>query len=486
MKLEIYNSYCRLNEGFSKESLQLIKTVLTYRNDIDAELNNLFFQLKKAKRNNNNKLYHLTLKKIQKLKESEWVCWFNDNQFPTGLLNIVKAALESIKEPYQEIDLRKRPPKELILNWNNTPHTLRYYQKEMLDLGLKEGRGVFESCVGSGKSLVMGYLIKEISVPSLVIVPSVALGLQLENDFKFWFGKNKVDTVDTKKVRSGKILKPIRIATIQSLASLQKSGELRHLLKDVKAVIGDEIHHAGSNSYTNLLPDMEHIYYRFGFTGTFLRGDARVLDMWGFLSNVLYRYPAFQAIQEGYLTPLEINIYDLPGRSSKSYHKEYDLNYCGNPVLLKAVLEICLNASENDQILILVKNKDKSGKILNEFLNLQGIENTYISGDDKKEIINSSISDFNEKKIKVLLGSSVIGEGIDIRSTDHLIMCQGGKSEVVIVQASGRVVRLFDGKKIAKIHDFNFINTKYMSKHLKVRENIYQRNFECPIKKIAI
>lgn len=485
MNLEIYNSFCKLSGEVPNEASSLIKEVLTYRNDIDAELGQLFFQLNNAKRYSNKKLYGMTLAKIKHLKSNEWVCWFNDNTFPTGHLNIVKESLKTLKLNPKVIDHRKIPTNSLIMNWNNKPFAPRYYQEAMIKLGLEEGRGVFESAVGTGKSLIAAYILKELSVVSLVIVPSIALGLQLENDFASWFGRTKVETLNTKRVLSGKSLKPIRIVTIQTLASLQKSGNLQLAIKDVEAIFIDEIHHAGAASYTNLLPEIDHVYYRFGFTGTFLRNDAKSLDMWGFLSNVLYRYPAHQAIEEGYLTPIEVSVYELYGKISRSYPKEYDHNYCGSQQLLNKVKEICFSAEEQDQILILVKNKDKAGKIFHEFLLAHGLENSYISGDDPKEVINGTIKDFNDKKVRILIGSSVIGEGIDVRSTDHLIMCQGGKSEIVIVQAVGRAVRLFEGKKIAKIHDFDFIGTKYMRKHLAQRQNIYKRNFECGINRIS-
>jgi superfamily II DNA or RNA helicase len=142
------------------------------------------------------------------------------------------------------------------------------------------------------------------------------------------------------------------------------------------------------------------------------------------------------------------------------------------------VLEICQGVASDQQVLILVNKKDKAGKIFHEVLQAHGIDASYISGDDSKEVINNTIADFNDKKINILIGSSVVGEGIDVRSTDHLLMCQGGKSEVVIVQAVGRVVRLYEDKHAAIVHDFNFVNTKYMQKHYEQRLNIYDRNFE--------
>ena len=430
-------------------------------------------------------MVHATMAQINALKKNEWVCWFNNDTFPSGHLNIVRETIKSLGVYCTETDHRVVPTNDFILKWYNKPYDPRYYQHDMISLGIKEGRGVFESAVGTGKSLILAYILKELSVTSLIIVPSVALGLQLETDFITWFGKHMVETITTKNVRSGKKLKPIRIVTVQTLASLQKTGEIQSLVADVGALFVDEIHHAGSASYTNLLSAIDHVYYRFGFTGTFLRNDSKSLDMWGFLSNVLYRYPAHKAIAEGFLTPVEVTVHELSGKRSTSYPKEYDNNYCGSEQLLNKVKELCEQVRDNEQVLILVKNKDKAGKLFHEYLSAFGLHNSYISGDDKKEVINGTIKAFNEKKVRILIGSSVIGEGIDVRSTDHLIMCQGGKSEIVIVQAVGRGVRLFEGKTIARVHDFDFLNTKYMRKHLVQREDIYRRNFECDINRIS-
>lgn len=481
MRLEIQNSFCKLSGNISAQTRELITRVLTYRNDIDAELAQLFFKLKQAKKAGNGKMAGMLVGRINALKKSEWVCWFKDDYFPTGHLNIVREALKILGCVYEEIDLRKIPTQDTIYNWRSRPHAPRYYQSEMIPLGLKEGRGVYVAAVGTGKSLVMAYILKELGLTSLIVVPGTSLGLQLERDFKMWFGPNKVETVTTAKVRKSTKLAPIRIVTIQTLASLEKTGDFTKFISDVGALFVDEIHHAGSNSYVKLLPYLDHVYYRFGFTGTFLRNDSKSLDLWGFLSNVLYRYPAHQAITEGFLTPIQVLVHDLPGKPSRSYPKEYDNNYCGSQELLNKVKDICELAGDNEQILILVKNKDKAGKIFHEFLDACGISNSYISGDDTKETINDSIRAFNEKRIRVLIGSSVIGEGIDVRSTDHLIMCQGGKSEIVIVQGVGRAVRLFEGKQVAFVHDFNFKGTKFLTKHLRQRIDIYKRNFECPV-----
>ena len=483
--LVIRNSFCTL-EGFPEEVMEAVAKVLTYKNDIEAEKQQLFRLMKMAKAKENQKQYYFLVGKLKELEATEYVCWLDDDgNFPTGHLNIVKDVLKIVSKDYTVDDTRKVPENNIILRWKNKPFDPRYYQREMIDLGIEEGRGVFESAVGSGKSLVMTYLLMEFSVVSLVVIPSRGLLEQHKTELELYFGRHNVQHVETKDVKKkNPTFAPIRLMTPQTLASLKKQGLLHIVVKDVDALYCDEFHHAGSKSYTDLLEELDHVYYRFGFTGTFLRNDNKTLDMWGVLSNKLYSYPAWKAIEEGYLTPLKVMVHTVKGVGNRNYQTEYKKNYCrekkeGGEELLFRIKHIVEEfADSDDQILILVNRKDAAGKIIHKYLDAEGIDNTYISGDDSKELIHKSIEDFNDKKIRVLIGSSVIGEGIDIRSTDHLIMAQGGKSEIAIVQASGRAVRLFDGKDVAYIHDFRFTGTKYMEKHLGQRIDIYMNNFD--------
>lgn len=463
------------------EADQVLKQMLTYRNEIDGERGLMFSRMKYFKSQGLMQKYYACVARIKKLEETEFVCLYNNRTFPTGLLNLVVEALKALSLPYELVDSRAVPGRDALLRWMNKPWDPRYYQNDMIRLGLEHGRGVFQAAVGSGKSLIMAYMIKELSVTSLIVVPSRGLSNQLYNDFSVWFGDRNVDILDAQKIRKLKKVKPISIITIQSCASLKKSGEFEEFAKNFEAVHYDEIHHAGSSSYVNLLPDLEHVYYRFGYSGTFLRNDNKTLDMWSCISNVLYNYPAHQAIKEGFLTPMEVLVHKMDGKANRDYKKEYDKNYCANPDLLQRVLDIT-QIDLNSQVLVLVSRKDKSGKIIHEYLNTLGIQNAYISGDNSKDEVNEAIEAFNSKKVRILIGSSVLGEGIDIRSTDHLVMAQGGKSEIVMVQAAGRLIRLYDGKFKGYLHDFQFRGTKYMEKHLDDRLDTYKRNFECPVR----
>lgn len=476
MEIVVKNSFCEVLGEIPSEVKELLKAVLTYKNEIEGERGRLFFQLKLAKRHNNQKQYFATKAKIKHLEDNQYVCWYQDNTFPTGHLALIVEALRASGCAFKITDVRKKPSEYALLRWYNQPYEPRYYQKEMIELGKLHGRGVFESAVGTGKSLIMAYLIMQFKVNSLIIVPTRGLSDQIYNDFCAWFGAGAVQLLDAGKIRKAKELKPIRIITLQSLGSLKKTGDLEKLVADVDAIHYDEFHHSAASTFTKIIRDLEHIYYRFGYTGTFMRNDNKTLDMWAFLDHALYEYPAWKAINDKFLTPLNVLVHTLPGKPCADYQKEYDQNYCGNAHLLDKIHKICTQV--DSQILILVNKKEKSGEIIHNYLNTMGVDSSYISGDNEKQEITGTIRAFNDKKIRVLIGSSVISEGIDIRSTDHLLNVKGGKSEIVLVQSVGRAVRLYPGKTNAFLHEFKFTGTEYLEAHFEDRLVAVQENFK--------
>jgi superfamily II DNA or RNA helicase len=487
IKLSVSNSFVKCSDLSEKERAS-VKALLTYKVDFGAQKLRLVFKMKAMQRKAQTcksakqagffkAMVQKTYQEIEDIKKKEIVCWFRDDAFPTGHLELVKNYLS--KKEYQFVldDLRIVPKKTHIYKWVNQPEELRYYQKEIIAKCLAESRGVIESAVSSGKTLMMTCVIKEMGVKTLLVVPSSALSKQIYDEVSNYLGKHMVEIVDTKKVRAKADLKPIRIVTIQSLASLNKTKDIGHILKGVDCVMGDEFHHWGSKSATDLLPHLDSVYSRIGWTGTFMRNDSSLLDLYGILSNVLHRYPAYQGVKDGFLTPIIKVNHELSGTLKLNYQKEYDENYCGNPDMLGIIKKILIEMAVDKQVLILINKKDKSGNIIHKFLKAEGFECSYISGDNSKEEINDTIKKFNAKKINILIGSSVIGEGVNVRSTDHLILAQGGKSEIAIVQAIGRLVRLYEGKEYGYLHDFCFQNTKYMLKHYNMRTEIIKRVF---------
>ena len=323
----ISNSYCDLR-GFSSKTLAIIDEVLTVHTDIDQQrdyLNGqiewLERQVKRFDKTKNSspkvmkiwKMFRQKLgfakKQLKDLEASEYVHHLHGTEFATGLLHIVEDVLEAIKQKYLKTDTRKIPERRHEFLLCNPFHEPRYYQTAAHEAAMRDGRGVIESAVGTGKTDMLERIIYNLGVNNLIVVPSKPLLEQLQPILEEHFGRGNVIRLTSKPLSQAKLRKlrkrPIRIINIGSLAAAQKSGNMGPLVEDIDAIYIDEIHHAGSKSYTNLLKALDHVYYRFGFTGTFLRNDSKTLDMWGFLSTVLYRYPAHQAITDGFLTPMK-------------------------------------------------------------------------------------------------------------------------------------------------------------------------------------
>lgn len=474
-KIIINNSFCQL-VGFPEALLALIKTTLTYTNEeVIRQKQMLYRQIQRAKYTNNIK-YLIVLKQKFKSLGPDTVCWLNENnEFPTGLLHIVKEKIGNAN--CQIDDKRKKPESSQIFRWNNRPPELRYYQKEAVDIFLQKGRGVIESAVGSGKTAMSVSIIKELSVNTLFVVTSSALLEQADDVLSSAFGKKNVQKITSKDIKNNKKLKPIKIVTFQTMHSLNKNGLLYSLLNDVEFVIIDEAHHSASQTFTSLLKSMEGIYYRLAMTGTYLRNDSKTLDLWGMCGEKIYEYSAAKATKEGFLTPVEFNIVTLPGKFNSNYQREYQENY-GGQEMLKSIDNIIENKIPDDkQILILVDRKEKAGHLIYDYIKDKFADVTYVNGDDSKQNISEAIENFNNKKIRILIASQVLGEGVDIRSTDHLIMARGGKSEIAMTQAVGRAIRLYPGKDVAYVWDFNFSFCRYLNKHLNIRCDIYSKQF---------
>lgn len=474
--LFVNNSFCTLSK-FPQNILEEVADSLTYENEsAEQDIISKWGLRKMALRRGQTNWADQLVKEIKVLEENKVVCLLKGNQFPTGLLAIVKEVL--VRYDYVLTDERIKPEPYHTFRWANVPFELRYYQDEMHDLAIEHGRGVFESCVGSGKTRIMQEIVKTLEVNTLIVLPSSGLVEQTYRAFLLSFGRKSVGKMTTASVKKNDKLKPIMFVTIQTLASLEKQKLAGEALRNIDAIFFDEFHHAGSASYTNLQAHMNHIYYRFGFTGTFARNDSKTFEMWSLLSNRLYYYPAYQAIEEGFLTPVELHIHALKGTPNKNYMKEYHANYGASEELIRGIELIVESIPDNEQTLILVDRKEKCGNVLFEHFTELGIDIVYISGDDSKELITDTIEEYNDKEINKLIGSSVIGEGIDLNSCQHLILARGGKSPIQIVQAIGRAVRLSEGKDVSHIYDFYFENTKYLGKHCEQRVDTFQNQFK--------
>ena len=86
----------------------------------------------------------------------------------------------------------------------------------------------------------------------------------------------------------------------------------------------------------------------------------------------------------------------------------------------------------------------------------------------------AAIARFNSGQTKVLIGTSAISTGVDLRPVGCLIYMQGGTSEIKIKQAIGRGTRITEGLKDFWVVDFIIKGSPVLERHAGVRADMYQ------------
>ena len=99
----------------------------------------------------------------------------------------------------------------------------------------------------------------------------------------------------------------------------------------------------------------------------------------------------------------------------------------------------------------------------------------YLKGEDPLNKRMEVINKFNNGEIPVLIGSSILNEGISISNMKTLIMASGGKAQTQTVQKIGRVLRITKEKRQGVFYDFIDMNNKYLFKHSKQRLSLYKK-----------
>ena len=85
--------------------------------------------------------------------------------------------------------------------------------------------------------------------------------------------------------------------------------------------------------------------------------------------------------------------------------------------------------------------------------------------------------------MKVLIGTSLLGEGVDLPIADALVYARGEKAEVTLTQNSFRVCTAIPEKKDAVIVDFADRHHRKLLSHSKERLQVY---FDQPIFNVNI
>lgn len=379
--------------------------------------------------------------------------------FPTGLLYI---AIRYFKFNRLKVEIKdtRIAPKSFIGSFRASlgvvPHT---WQQNAATAAYNAKRGCIQATTGTGKSLVIALLIEKVKVNTLVVVPSLEIKRQLEHMLSEAFG--------AKMVGKGR---PIWVANIDSLDPKTEA-------KGYDCVIIDEFHHAAASTYRKLNKyAWRNIYYRFGLTATFFRSQPHErLLLEGVLSRKVYELDYQTAVKNKYIVPMQAYYVELPKRAVEGYtwaqvYKELIVENDARNNRITGLLRALEDAKKS--ALCLVKEIEHGVRLGFPFANGQD--------EESKELIK----EFNNRDIYPLVGTQgILGEGVDTKPCEYVILTGLGKSKNALMQAFGRGFRNYPGKEICTIILFNDPSHKFTRSHFREQCKVLKQEYGCiPVK----
>lgn len=411
---------------------------------------------------------------------------------PIGLLERsrqIPALKDVVYQEYRNFDI---PRKHL----NKGNKKLRRPQEEALKALEDRTHGLIKLPTGVGKTLLAEELIYKLGYRTLFLVPSASILNQTVRRFKDRFGDKLVGEFSGKKKQDDKW---ITVATYQSVNAMEGTFD------NVDVVIADEVHHIGAETFfTAVVSKTPNAIYKYGLSAYEERADGGTILVHAGVGEIAYEFSAREAIAEGYLAKPTYIIYKImktagtftkwkmQGKkrvdlgkafahpiNDKDTLKLYKNWILGNDMLTEKILNMSEGfLSEGKSVLVLVDEIEHINKF-SELLKNSKLEYGICTGGNKEN--EKTIARFNSRSLKLLFGTSTIGEGTDLIPVDVLINLQGGASISQTKQAAGRAFRNDTDPVTGEIRkptclviDFDFPLSDLLSKHSGIRQKVYK------------
>lgn len=409
-----------------------------------------------------------------------WVRMFHipvktDPWFLTGLLGYALGVFHQNNIQYQTEDTR-------IVPLDNLPEMvdipLRGYQKQAAKAACKYGRGILDMVPRSGKTRIACEVQRRLSRKTIWLAPTKEILKQTKRTLDSFFYKDYSFRLISAKLADKAIEYPVVLSTPNTAVKLNQE-----FFDSRDCVIVDEFHHAASTMYHKIFKHCDHIYYRFGLTGTFFRSGADVMALHALLSNTLYKIDSGFLLDNGFLVPTHVAFIPVLGRlrcKQGAYnvaHGKYGITEYQYRNQLVAQTSIVLR-NTGRSVLVLVDTKKQGGilkKMIQGFLDRSEYHTVqFVCGATDGRELKETIKSFIDKDgVNILIGTSVLGEGVDLPTADSLVYAAGKKAEVSLTQNAYRVGTACKGKTHAILVDFSDRHHRKLLKHSLDRVKVY-------------
>lgn len=384
----------------------------------------------------------------------------NSILFFTGLLKdlepFIKGRVTSVENKIQSFPYQRDYTYEELRPYFNPNFSYVEHQIRALQEMLKRTKGVIKATTSAGKTEVFLAFCKLTGLKTLIVAPKVDLANQIYERAN----KAGLETglmTGSKKSYSNE---QVCVSTPQMALALSD--------RDFDCIIIDECHHAASKTYQDFLKKTK-AKIMFGFSATPDTNEVDWLKIKQFCGGITTEINAQELMEHNVITYPEINFIPIKQFNTLDWPSANDQCIIHNEERNLKIVELCEKSEK--PILVLIRNIEH-GEILNSLIP----DSVFLSGRDDTKFRDEILKKFGAKEIPVLIGTyQVLGEGISVNAIRTLIICMGGKSDIVSTQALGRVLRKEEGKEKATVYEFFDIGNKYTEKHSLQRAKIYKQ-----------
>jgi len=377
-----------------------------------------------------------------------------DGWMPAGLLRRSLRLLQKWGVEVEVEDQRICPPeRDPLWQWPSS-FQLRDYQIRAADAAWSAGRGVIDSPPRTGKTVVMLELLRRVSRRAVVTSPTIHIAEQSMQKAIDFFG-SAADfyllvggAPDSRRARMRAGAATVFFATADTAATMGEDW-----WRKIECLIVDERHHQAAKTYHTINDLAKTAYYRWGFTGTNFRSDAREeLALEACLSEVVASYSIADMQAAGVLVAGHVEFRVAASKRlgeralfPSAYRRGIVRDVARNKAVAEAARELM---AQGRRVLILVRHI-AHGQLLAAL-----IPGSRFVESASGKAVRQVVAQLDSGEIRCVIGSPVVGEGLDIPSADALIYAKGEKARVAHTQDLFRVLTAAPGKRDAVIIDF--------------------------------
>jgi len=364
-------------------------------------------------------------------------------------------------------------------NKNLYEHQLRLVQS-----ALHNKRCILQSPTSSGKSYVIGELIRKMkSKQILITVSTIHLLDQLRKDIADYLG-----VPESSIGRMGDSIyekAPITVALPNTLYSKikKKDKETIEYLNQVEVWLADECHNLATAMTCSVSDALINTYYRIGLSATAWRSDGSNLIIEALLGPLTLKITESEMIEKGVITEPLIKFYNAPSAAIPSkilyaamdkknhwaYNQLYNLAIVNNTKRNQLAASLVKEYLDNSSypIVIIVERVGTSGgtshaDIFLKELNKLGIDLPIIHGKTSKKKVEEVFEGLSNRSLRgAIAGPKILREGLSIKSLGSIMLLGAGSTSSGQIQKIGRSLRSYPGKDRAIIYDFMDGNSRF-------------------------